>query len=137
MIINDTATALGSVLMSGTALTALLAGTTSVYHLQAPDEASFPYVVFNHQGGGPTGDSPSRIEDNVWWIRCYSVTSALSSAQIFEQVDALLHRINIVITGATTFWCQRESNIALIENQPTGNKIFTCGGMYRIRTTNT
>jgi hypothetical protein len=115
----------------------MLAGTTSVYHLQAPDEATYPYVVFNHQGGGPTALNPSRIEDNVWWIRSYSVTSALNAAQIFEQVDALLHRINVSITGATTIWCQRESNIALVETPVTGKPIFTCGGIYRIRTTST
>ena len=137
MIINDTASSFYTTLTGGTALTAMLAGTTSVYHMQAPDEAAFPYVVYNHQGGGPTPINPSRLEDNVWWVRAYSVTSGVNAAQIFEQVDALLHRKNITITGATTIWCQREQNIALVENPKTGTKIFTCGGMYRIRTTNT
>ena len=136
MIINDTAAAFYSTLGAGTALTAALAGTTSIYHLQAPDEASYPFVVFSLQGGGPTGENPSRIEDNVWWIRAYSVTSADNAATIAGLFDALLHRINITITGATTIWCQRAENIALIENNPTG-KVFVCGGMYRIMTTNT
>jgi hypothetical protein len=52
-------------------------------------------------------------------------------------VDLLLHKKNITITDATTIQCVREQNIALVEQLPTGKKMYTCGGMYRIRTTNT
>ena len=96
-----------------------------------------PYVVFNHQGGGPDGINPSRLENNIWWIRAYSVTSMLNASNIFDKVDTLLHKINISITGATTIWCQRETNITLVETASSGKPIYTCGGMYRIRTTNT
>ena len=137
MIIGDTATALYTTLTGGTALTAMLSGTTSVYHAQAPDEATMPYVVFNHQGGGPDGINPSRLENNIWWIRAYSVTSMLNASNIFDKVDTLLHKVNISITGATTIWCQRETNISLVETASSGKPIYTVGGMYRIRTTNT
>jgi hypothetical protein len=137
MIIDDTATAIYTTLKAGTALTSMLAGTTSIYHLQAPDNASLPYIVFNHQGGGPDLINPSDMESNIWWIRAFSITSALNAALIFEQVDLLLHKKNITITDATTIQCVREQNIALVENLPIGKQMFTCGGMYRIRTTNT
>ena len=145
MIIDDTATALTTILVGGTALTAMLStvpntGTAivpAIYHIQAPDAADLPYVVFNHQGGGPELINPSNLESNVWWIRSYSMTSALNSALIFEQVDLLLHKKNITITDATTIQCVRDQNISLVENLPTGEPIYTCGGMYRIRTTNT
>ena len=137
MIIDDTATAIYTTLKAGTALTGMLSGTTSIYHMQAPDNASLPYIVFNHQGGGPELINPSNLESNIWWVRSYSTTSALNSALIFEQVDLLLHKKNITITDATTIQCVREQNIALVEQLPTGKKMFTCGGMYRIRTTNT
>jgi hypothetical protein len=137
MIIDDTATALYTTLKAGTALTAMLSGTTSIYHMQAPDDAGLPYMVFNHQGGGPDLINPSNLESNIWWIRSYSVTSALNSALIFEQADLLLHKKNITITDATTIQCVREQNITLVEQLPTGKPIYTCGGMYRIRTTNT
>ncbi len=137
MIIDDTADALYDTLKAGTALTALLSGTTAIYHLQAKDGAALPYVVFNHQGGGPENISKADLESNTWWIRVYSVTSALNAAQIFEEVDKLLHKKNISITDATTIQCVREQNIALIENPPKGQPVYTCGGMYLIRTTNT
>ena len=137
MIIDDTAAALYTTLNAGTALTAMLSGTTAIYHMQAPEKGTLPYIVFNHQGGGPENINPSKLESNVWWIRAYSVTSALNAALIFEQADLLLDRKNITITDATTIQCVREQNIALVENPPTGKPIYTCGGMYRIRTTNT
>ena len=137
MIINNTATALYSTLTGGTALTALLSGTAAVYDMQAVEKATYPYVVYNHQGGGPTNETKANLENNVWWIRAYSKTSAKNAALIFTQVDALLHKKNITITNATTIWLCREENIALVESNPAGEKIFTCGGMYRIMTTNT
>jgi hypothetical protein len=137
MIVNDTATAIYSALTSGTQVTSLLAGTTSIYHMQAPDNSNLPYVVFSLQAGGPELINPSKLETNTWWIRVYSVTSASNAAQIFEQVDLKLNRVNISITGATTIQCVRDGNIALVENPPKGIPIYTCGGMYRIRTTNT
>lgn len=137
MIIDDTATGIYNVLKAGTSLTAMLSGTTAIYHLQAPDGATLPYIVYNHQGGGPENANLSNLENNVWWIRAYSVTSAKNAAQIFTQADLLLHRKNITIGSAKTFECVREQNIALVENPPTGKPIFTCGGIYRIRTTNT
>ncbi len=137
MIINDTASAIYSTLTAGTTVTSMLAGTTSIYHLQAPDNASLPYVVYSLQAGGPELINPSKLETNTWWIRVYSVTSALNAAQIFEEVDKLLDRKNITITGATTIQCAREENIALVEQAAKGIRYYTCGGMYRIRTTNT
>ena len=137
MIINDTATALYSTLTSGTTVTALLAGTTSIYHMQAPDNAPLPYIVYSLQAGGPELINPSKLETNTWWVRVYSASSASNAAQIFEKADALLDRKNISITGATTIQCVRDENIALVEQTPTGKAIYDCGGMYRIRTTNT
>lgn len=137
MIIGDTATALYTTMKAGTALTALLPGTTSIYHMQAPDDATFPYVVFNHQAGGPMNINPSLLEDNVWWIRAYSTTSALNASNIATQFDALLHKKNISITGATTIMCVRESNVTLVETASNMKPIYACGGMYRIMTTNT
>lgn len=145
MIINNTATALGSILAAGTALTALLgtvpnSGTVSIpaiYHMQAPERANLPYVVFNHQGGGPDNENNSNLESNLWWVRAYSGSTSANAGSIFTQVDLLLHKKNITIGSATTIWCCREENISLIENNPAGIKTFACGGIYRIRTTNT
>ena len=135
MILDDTSAALYTTLTGGTALTALLAGTTSVYDSQAPDGSSYAYAVFSHQGGGPELINPSNIEGNLWFVRVYSSTSMKLATQAFAQVDLLLHKKNLSISGVTTFWCAREENIKLVETTPSGEKAYTAGGIYRIRTT--
>ena len=134
MILDKTSASLYTTLQSGTALTALLAGTTSVYDMQAPDNATLPYVTFSHQGGGPDNIAPVNLENNLWYVRAYSSTSSKSATEIFEQADLLINRKAISITGYNTFWCNRETNIKLVENLPNGQKVWSCGGIYRIRT---
>lgn len=134
-ILEDTPAALYTTLQGGTALTALLAGTTSIYDASPPHGVAYPYVVFNHQGGGPELQTSKGMESNLWFVRAYSAESAKNAAQIFEQVDALLHQINISISGLTTFWCAREENIKLVETAPDQSRVWQAGGIYRIRTT--
>jgi len=133
MILDKTAAALYTTMNGGTALTALLAGTTSIYDTQAPDNATLPFVVFSHQAGGPENVDANALEQNVWYVRVYSSTSAKNATEIFEQVDTLLNRVNITITGYNTIWCAREENVKLLENTPSG-KVWSSGGLYRIRT---
>ena len=134
-VLDSTAAAFYTTLTGGTALTALLAGTASVYHQQAPDGAAFDYVVYNHQGGGPDLITSADMESNLWQVRFFSTTSSKTAAQGFTQVDALLHKKNIAISGVTTFWCAREQNIVLVENPPDSQKVYSVGGLYRVRTT--
>lgn len=134
MILDDTSAALYTTMNGGTALTALLASTTSVYDTQAPDVAALPFVVFSHQGGGPDNLAPVNLESNLWYVRAYSASGMKAASEIMTQIDALLHRKALAITGNTTFWCNREENIKLVENLPNGGKIWSAGGIYRIRT---
>jgi hypothetical protein len=129
---NLIAGALYSKLTTGTALTALLAGTTSVYNLQAPDGATFDYVVFSLQAGGPSNITPSDLREEVYYIRAYSDTSAGKAGSIDAQISALLHHGTISVSGYTTWAINRESDYQLIENPPSGKPIYTAGGSYRI-----
>lgn len=133
MILDATSAAIYTALSGGTALTALLAGTTSIYDMQAPDVAALPYCIFSHQGGGPDNIAPVNLENNMWYVRAYSATSAKSATEIFTQIDALLNRKQLSITGFSTFWCNREENIRLVENLPNGGRIYSAGAIYRIR----
>lgn len=133
MILDKTSAALYTTLTGGTALTALLAGTASVYDMQAPDGASLPFVVFSLQAGGPENVDNNSLEQNIWNVRGYSATSAKTATLIFEQVDLLLNRVNISITGYNTLWCAREETYKFVEETPNG-RIWSAGGMYRIRT---
>lgn len=125
--------AIYSKLQAGTALTALLAGTTSIYHIQPPDNTSMPYVVFNLQGGGDENITPSRMKNLLYYVRGYSGVSAASAGSIDTQVDALLHSGTISVTGWTNFWLNREMEVENIENLPSGEKAYMSGAFYRLR----
>lgn len=120
-------------LKAGTALTALLAGTTSIYNMQAPDSATLPYVIFNHQGGGWDAGLPTDAINVVYYIRGYSKISAAAAGSIATQVDALLQSKTISVTGYTNYWCNHESEFVLVDNLPNGDKVYSSGYYYRIR----
>jgi hypothetical protein len=142
MILDKTSAALDTTLKAGTALTALLgtvpnvgSAVPGIYDTQAVDGAALPYLTFSHQGGGPDNICPVTLENDLWYVRAYSSSSQKNASEIFEQADLLLNKKQLSITGYTVFWCQRETNIRLVENLPNGGKVWSCGGMYRIRAT--
>ena len=119
--------------LQGTALTSLLAGTTSIYHLQAPDQATLPYVVFSTQAGGDENQTPKRRKNLIMYVRAYSETSAGNAGSIDAQVDTLLHGQTLSVSGWTNFWCNRAQDLESIDNQPSGEKVWMQGGFYRVR----
>lgn len=123
-------TAIYTVLTGGSALVAELGGSL-IYNGYAPDGQSRPYIIFNHQGGGPE-NNPAGMRNNVWVIRAYADTLAKAAA-IDKQIDTLLDGNNFSVTGFTNFWTVRESDIALVETPPDGGRIHVAGGIYRIR----
>ena len=134
-ILGETSEAIFSTLSAGTVLITALGGT-AIYDTQAPEGASLPYIVFNHQGGGPDNITGSNIESNLWLVKAYSATLLSNASSIFNEADKLLHKQSISINGGTvnTWWCCREENVKLVENPPSGKPIFMRGGIYRVRT---
>ena len=131
---NEINTAIYGKLQAGTALTALLAGTTSIYHQQPPDNTSMPYVIFNHQGGGNENINPSPMINSVYFIRGYSESSALAAGSIRQEIYNLLDGKALSPTGGwVNFWCKAEAHVEQIENLPNGKKAYMCGDFYRVR----
>lgn len=126
-------TALYSTLTGGTALTSLLATTTSVYHIRAPNVATFPYVVFSLQAGGPENITPSDMGNYLYFIRAYSATSAKSAGAIHQAIRGLLHQKTLTITGYTNYWTALESEQEFADEEPNTTPVFMSGGIYRIR----
>ena len=131
---NELNAAILSQLSGGTALISALGGT-AIYHLQAPDKAVYPYVVYSWQGGGMTNDNPHDDSETVHFIRAYSATSAKEANTIDALVSARLHKAALSVTGYTTVMCWREDDYETVETTSSGVKIYTAGGIYRIRIT--
>ena len=118
-------------LNGATALTSLLAGTTSVYYLQAPEGAALPYVVFNIQGGGDVNDTANRLKNLIIFIRGYA-TSTVRAGSIDSAIDTAIHLVPFTnMTGWTNIWLARETDLETVENPPSGSPIYMNGGLYR------
>jgi hypothetical protein len=134
-VFNPLNAAIYSRLVGGTALMALLADSTSVYYQQAPDDATLDYVVFSLQGGGDENLTPHRTKNLLVFVRGYSRTSGAKAGQIDAAADALLHGIELTVTGWQNFWLHRGDDQALVETDQAGHKTHMAGGFYRIRLT--
>lgn len=126
-------TALRNTLTGGTALTALLSGTASVYADVVPPEESFPCVVYQDQGGGDENLSPHRTKSVLRTVKAISATSKVAAEDIDAQIDALLHDAPFAVTGWSHIWCMREADISYTETNPEGRAYFHVGGVYRMR----
>lgn len=129
---NSLSAGIYSRLQTTSALTSLLAGTTSIYHLQAEEGESYPYVVFSTQGGGDVNDTPNRLKSLVLFVRGYSETSAAQAGSIDAQADAALHLVPLTVSGWTNIWLARETDLETVETTPTGQKVYMSGGFYRV-----
>ena len=132
-VLNLLNAAIYSKLNAATALTSLLAGTTSIYYEQAPDEVTFDYVVFSNQAGGPTNYYPHDSRDQLVFVRGYSTTGPAAAGTIDTQISTLLHRGSINVSGYTNYWLAREEDVDLVENAPDMKKVWMAGAIYRVR----
>jgi hypothetical protein len=130
---NAISSAIYTTLQQGTALTALLAGTNSIYKDNA-GTAEYPYVVFNLQGGGEENQTPNRSKNVVYFIRAYTKESTAAAGNIDTQIDNLLHGKTLTISGRTNFWTAREAEFENTEYLGNGEPVYMAGAFYRIRT---
>ncbi len=120
--------------LQGTSLiTSQLSGTTSIYSVQAPDNASLPYIVYSIQGGGDENLDRHRTKNTVYFIRAYSQVSLVQAGSIDAAVDTALHLQTISPSGWSNFWTAREEDLTAVENLESGEKIWMSGGLYRVR----
>jgi hypothetical protein len=124
-------TAIFNQLKGGTALISALGGT-ALYYIQAPDLATQPYVIWSWSGGGDENITPNRTKNLMILFRSFAATPA-QAGSIDNLVDARLHNQTLTVTGWTNFWLARETEVALQENLPSGEKSYMAGAMYRIR----
>lgn len=130
---NAIGSAVYSKLAGGTALTALLySGSASIYNLEPPYEAHHDYVVFNVQGAAEPNDTQHRVKDITLQVRAYS-TALNRAGSIDAACDALLHAGSLSVTGWSTIWQVRRSDIELIEYDEADRPIYTRGGLYDLK----
>lgn len=134
-VYNALNTAVYNVLSTNANLTTALGGT-AIYYMQAPDGATRPYVVFSNQAGQPDNTHGHDMRNQIIYVRGYANTTA-QSGSIDNHCGTALHRRQLSVSGYVNFWTVRETEFALIENEPNGQKIYSHGAFYRVRLTPT
>lgn len=110
----------------------LAAGSLSLFHLQAAENAAYDYCVWNIQGGGDINESPHRVKNLVVFIRAYSASGAAQAGSIDAQIDTALHLLPLTVSGWSDLWLARETDLELVQNDPSGRQVWMAGGMYRL-----
>jgi len=119
-------------LTGGTALTALLAGTTSVFNKVAPPAEDLDFVVFD-VSYDDLNTTVRRAIDARAIIRGVSETSHQKAGSIDMQVDALIHDGTLTVTGWNVYWQKRVRGLQYSEITPAHRAIWHVGGEYLIR----
>lgn len=130
---NALETAIFEAMTGGTALTALLAGTASVYNNVAPPASSYDYVVFNQQAGADENMDEHRRVDWRYTVKAVSGTSTAAAGLIANEIDDLLHDAPLTISGYVNLWQRRVSTVRFTEVTPEGEYYYHAGGIYQFR----
>jgi hypothetical protein len=115
-------------------VTGLLAnGSASLYHAVAPQTAAFPLLVFSKQAGTQVnvfGDEA--YQEKLWLVKAIARGTSSSVAEdIDKAVFDLLNFGTLTITGATTMFVARESDVEFVETS--GDTQYRhVGGIYRV-----
>jgi len=123
--------ALGSHLIASTALTSLLADTTSIYLYRANDEAPLPYVVYFQSAGVDENSSPRRARRVTYTIKAVSLDLD-TALQIEEVLDTVMDDSpDLNPTSWGNYRTERISDIMYAEESK-GLTYYHVGGQWRI-----
>lgn len=135
---NQLETGLYTKLTGASSLTSLLAaGTASVFHRHADENANPPYVVFSKQSRVPArvvGGGAVAWEDALYLVKAVVESpSALLAGSIATRIDETLDQASLTVTGHTHLACHRDSDVDYEEQGPGGQIIQHRGALYRIQ----
>jgi len=110
--------------------------TKSIYHQEAPSTANYPFVIINKQSGVPTeafGD-PSALDEDIWLIKGIDRNTSADNAEAIQaRCIALLNDSNISISGVTTLYLRRQSDVEYAEIDD-GVRFQHAGSLFRLVT---
>jgi len=130
--INLVSTGLYSKLSGDGTLTAMLATTTSIYSIRAPEDAAYPYITFSLFSGMVLNINPSDLHEAVYFIRAYATTAKVAG-NIHAQIATLLDDGAVTVTGFTQIASELIEELEGDEVIDAGRSIFMRGGLYRLQ----
>lgn len=107
----------------------------SIFHSEAPANASYPFVIFNKQSGVPTeamGD-PSALENDIWLLKAVDRNNTADPAEaVSDRIKALLNDASLSLAGgASLLYLRRQSDVEF-EELTDGVRFKHVGSLYRL-----
>lgn len=106
-----------------------------IYHEHAPDNASFPFVVFSRSSGQPvqTFAEPSAYEEDVWLVKGIDRSPSANTVEsIAAAIQSRLNDATITISGGgSLLFLRRQSDVEYVELSE-GSMYRHCGALYRL-----
>lgn len=133
---NEIDSAIYSRITAGTVVMSMLADTepVSVYSWQAPNDALYPFVVFNDMSDTELNDTSHEVHDIIYQIRGFTKQSMKAAKNIDYQLRRLFDGYSLSVTGYTLLDpIDRIGSVRFVENQVSTEKVYSAGGLYRIR----
>jgi hypothetical protein len=127
--------ALDGVLHGDAELSSLVTGTDEggVFHLRAPADAEFPYVIFHKQSGLPTRSFGDAAVNQLWLVKGLCRGGDQGEAEAIDaRCEELLDKQHFEIDGFDLIGCQRETDVPYPEDD-SGETIFHIGALYRVQ----
>ena len=120
-------------------LTDMLADTdpVSIYQSQAPDNALYPFVVFNKQNDANDNGTAHHVQDLIYQVRAFTKSKMKDAQAIAEVIDGLLDNQTLTISGFAQLRLVRDGGLEFVENQPSTDKVFSAGSLFRLKTEKT
>jgi hypothetical protein len=109
----------------------------SIYYQQVPQDANFPFVVFQKQAGTPTEafGVPSALETEVWLVKGIDRGATSDTAEAIQaRIAALLNDASLSISGSTLLYLRRQSDVEYPEVDD-GVQYHHAGSSFRLVTT--
>ena len=127
---NAIETGLYSALSGDSALTTKLGGSF-IYNQIAPQTQAFPYVVFQHTGGGHMNINPSDLQGHLYLVKAVD-DDVKVAGQVDDLVKAVLHQGTLTVSGYTNVQTLRETQVRIAEVLSSGKVVYHAGAYYRI-----
>lgn len=111
--------------------------STRIYHAQAPQSATFPYVIFFKSSGTKVRafQTPESFKRETWTIKAVARDSSAKEAEeVAGAIDSAFDGGTISVSGKTVADLNHTGDVDFIENDG-DQRYYHVGGSYRITLT--
>lgn len=109
-----------------------------IYRGKAPQEATYPLIVYSFSGGGDVTDNPSEGSNTLWLIQALSTTSEAEAGSIADDIRSLFRRAkeSLTVSGWVNIWTDIQNKMEqVLHDSGTGKQYWHSGYFVRVRLT--